>query len=64
MLELKLSKNAKLSPSAVFTQTGRFVMAGHVEECEPEALRIRGLFCLVDRGRAVIRFDFEDMEDN
>ena len=49
--------------AAVFTQAGKFVMSGHKEECEQEALRIRGLYCWVNRSSdkvyPVIRRDFE-----
>jgi hypothetical protein len=64
-LNLRLTKyQASCVTHAVFTQAGKFVMSGHLEECEQEALRIRGLFCRVHRGRPIIRFDFEDTEDN
>lgn len=63
MLNLTIPADQLPADAAVFTQAGKFVAAGHREECEQQAISIGGLYCWVVNGQPVIRNDFE-REDN
>ena len=55
---LALPEGADRFIAAVFTQHGEWVHSGHREECEDMAQNIGGLYCWLDRGRAILRRDY------
>ena len=57
-LTLTLPEGAETFDAAVFTRTGEWVHCGHKEECEDLAQDIGGLYCWVDRDRAILRRDY------
>jgi len=63
MLYLTIPPDCADYPAAAFTQDGRLLIAGPREECEQVARDNSGLYCWIDRGRPVIRRDFQDSED-
>jgi hypothetical protein len=63
MLYLTIPPDCADYPAAAFTQDGRLLVAGPREECEQVARDNSGLYCWIDRGRPVIRRDFQDSED-
>ena len=63
MLYLTIPPDCADYPAAAFTQDGRLLVAGPREECEQVARDNSGLYCWIDRGRPVIRRDFQDWED-
>jgi hypothetical protein len=60
-MDLRVPKSQLPADAAVFTQDGVFVLSGHREACEERAREVGGLYCWFDRGRPVIRTDFEDV---
>ena len=48
--------------AAAFSQDGDLLAYGEREHCEGVAMQACGLYCWIDRGRAVIRRDFESLE--
>ncbi len=63
MLYLTIPPDCADYPAAAFTQDGRLLVAGPREDCEQVARDNSGLYCWIDRGRPVIRRDFQDSED-
>lgn len=63
MLYLSIPPDCADYPAAAFTQDGRLLIAGPREDCEQVARDNLGLYCWIDRGRPVIRRDFQDSED-
>jgi hypothetical protein len=63
MLYLTIPPDCADYPAAAFTQEGHLLVAGPREECEQVARDNSGLYCWIDRGRPVIRRDFQDSED-
>ena len=63
MLYLTVPPDCAHYPAAAFTQEGQLLIAGPREECEQVARDNSGLYCWIDRGRPVIRRDFQDSED-
>jgi hypothetical protein len=63
MLYLTIPPDCADYPAAAFTQDGLLLIAGPREECEQVARDNSGLYCWIDRGRPVIRRDFQDSED-
>ena len=57
-LTLTLPDGADQFDAAVFTQQGEWVHCGHMEECEELASDIGGLYCWIDRDRAILRHDY------
>ena len=57
-MTLILPEGAGTFDAAVFTRTGEWVHCGHEEECEDLASDIGGLYCWIDRGRAILRRDY------
>ena len=57
-MTLTLPEGADQFDAAVFTQHGEWVHCGHKEECEDLARDIGGLYCWVDRDRAILRHDY------
>ena len=60
-LTLTLPADCAGADAAAFSQAGELLACGAREECEDVAMQAGGLYCWIDRGRAVIRRDFEDM---
>ena len=59
MLNLVLPEGSEGFDAAVFDQEGNWIQSGHREACEGKAEDIRGLYCLVINGKAIIKKDFE-----
>jgi hypothetical protein len=60
MIDLVLP-DGESGDAAAFTQNGKFLLAGHFEECEKIAIRHGGLYCWIYRGyRPLIRSDYAD----
>jgi hypothetical protein len=57
-ITLTLPDGADQFDAAVFTQQGEWVHCGHMEECEDLAKDIGGLYCWIDRDRAILRHDY------
>lgn len=57
-LTLTWPEGADQFVAAVFTATGEWVHSGHREECEDLAQDINGLYCWIDRDRAILRHDY------
>lgn len=57
-IKLTLPDGAYEYEAAVFTQHGEWVHCGHREECEDMAKDIDGLYCWINRGKAILRHDY------
>jgi hypothetical protein len=60
MLQLNIPTDCSAYPAAAFTQSGQLLIVGDRETCEQVAYDNAGLYCWIDKGRAVIRQDFEN----
>jgi hypothetical protein len=61
-LILTLPADCVGADAAAFSQDGKLLAYGAREHCEDVAMQVAGLYCWIDRGRAVIRRDFENRE--
>ena len=57
-MTLTLPDGADKFDAAAFTSKGVWVHCGHREECEDLARDIGGLYCWIDRDRAILRHDY------